>query len=182
MFPFYKDYIWKEGIPHGINRLKEPSNTFCYRIVVSPYNKHISLEKYRGEIFQQTVYDSQSFDFRLLKPESQVGWKKEVLREKTNSESCLIRDQDDRVVILETYFFENKHCRRCLIQTPLLMHIATQKMYYMILDDNFNGAVLYDTENHPVMFKRYDADATGNFTTLLEECWDMKKWDTLKLG
>jgi len=175
MFPYYKDYTWVDGVPHGISRLNNTNDMICYRIVIGPYKKRISLEKYCGDKFLETIYDSQFFDFRMLKPESQVGWNKIILEENENIQTCVIKDQDDRAVLLETYFFENKHCRYCHILLPTRVKIATQKLYYTILDDSLNGVVLFDTEKRPVTYKRYQADHTGNFTELIEEQWDMHK-------
>jgi hypothetical protein len=53
--------------------------------------------------------------------------------------------------------------------------LATQRLYYQALQDPFDGVVLYDLENRPVMMKSYQTDPmTGEFTVLLQEEWNMQ--------
>ncbi|MGZ3633348.1 MAG: hypothetical protein ACXU9U_04950 [Parachlamydiaceae bacterium] len=44
MSKYYRDYIWKEGIPYGIEAI-ESFETITYKIAMDPYRKRIAIEK-----------------------------------------------------------------------------------------------------------------------------------------
>lgn len=176
MSKLYRDYFWKDAVPVGQGSLPEKteSDETAYKIVMDPYRKRIAIEMYSGGHFKDLIYDSAIFDFRHLKPEEQTAWQKVKLQETENRVECLIRNQDDRIVAREVYRFENRLCRECQAFSPHGFPISTQLMYYTSLGDAFNGVILFDQNDHPVVSKRYALDEqTSDFTELLEESWNM---------
>jgi len=181
MSKYYRDYVWKEGIPYGIDPLPENAE-MSYKIAMDPYRKRISIEKYKKGNFSEIVYDSALLDFRHLKSAEQTAWQKVIYDEKPDQIISHIRNQDDRLVFIETYRFEKDFCKECFAKSPHNVPISHQKMYYTSLQDAFNGVVLFDNNNHPVMFKEYQVDeGTGEFTELLEEQWDMIRCTALNI-
>lgn len=177
MIKYYRNYFWKEAIPYGFQMVTENAE-LSYKIVMDPYRKRISIEKYLRGKFAELIYDSAHLDFRHLKPAQQLAWHKIVVEETPTKVVSAIRNQDDRLVLIETYTFEESFCRQCIARSPQGNFISRQQIYYTALNDSFNGVVLYDSNEHSVMFKRYACDeATGEFTDLLEEQWDMSKYD-----
>lgn len=173
MIKHYKSYFWKDGIPRGTEPLEDIQGE-NYKIVMDPYRKRISLEAYQGTRFVKVIYDSALVNFRHLKPEEQASWQREVLSESESQVECLVRNQDDRVLYLETHEFEHALCRECRIFSPHGILIATQKIYYKSLGDAFNGVILFDAGLQPVMMKQYAIeDETQEFSVLLSENWDM---------
>ena len=176
----FKDYFWKEGIPYGINPAEESEllSLRTYKIVMDPYRKHISIESYQNGKFSSIVYDSTLLDFRHLKLAAHPAWHKTIFNENENRASCLIRNQDDRLLFQETYTFHQNLCRECKVTSIHGIALSIQQMYYQAFGDHFNGVVLFDVNDHPVMLKQYEVDdKTGEFTTLLKEEWNM---DTVK--
>jgi hypothetical protein len=174
MMKHYANYIWKKGIPYG---LQEVADTYpkSYKILSDPYHKWISIESYHQGNFASVVYDSHIFDFRSLSLTNQTAWVKETLEESPESMLCLIKDQNDRVVLFENYRFENGRCLECVTTSAHQLAISSQKIYYTALGDPFNGVTLFDANDHIVMQKTYAIDEkTGEFTDLLEEKWDGK--------
>lgn len=170
MSKFYKDYVWKEGLPHGIQPVEGASTGSLYKIVMDPYRKRISIENYLDGLFSQVIYDSYLINFRHLNPANQTAWQKEELP----SGAVLIRDQDDRIVFKENYIFKNELCRECHISSPHNIPLATQKMFYKVFGDSFDGVILFDKNDHPVMQKIYAFDETTHqFTELLKENWNL---------
>lgn len=175
MTKHYTDYFWKDGTPCGYGPLEALTQQDSYKIVSDPYYKRISIEKYLLGKFSEILYDSHFLDFRHLKKPEQTAWQKIPISETDECVICLIRNQDDRVLYTETHLFVNGLCRECQVKTPQGILISTHRMYYKSLGDNFDGVILYDTLDHPVMLKRYEFDEKLNqFTTLLEEQWDMQ--------
>lgn len=171
---YYTDYYWDHGRPRGagIAALTEPQ---VYKIVVDPYYKRYTLERYKNGAFAGIVYDSALYDFRWLKPQEQTAWHKETIEESETEISCLIRNQDDRVIALEKYAFEQSLCTLCKIYYPNGEHLATQHMTYTKLGAAENRVLLVDRLSHPIAIKHYEADEkTGEFTTLLSEVWNTK--------
>lgn len=153
----YSDYLWKNGVPYGINgELKETT----YQIISDPYHKWISIEKYFKGDYESTIYDSHLFDFRWLNPEQQTAWQKITI-----NDSALIRNQDHRALVRETYLFEKDKCRECRTYSIHGVLISIQKMRYTFLGDPINQVILYDANEHVVMSKEYNADEAGDFTT-----------------
>ncbi len=60
------------------------------------------------------------------------------------------------------------------------MPLAVHRLYYRQLLDAFDGVILYDIEERPVMMKIYETDPlTGEFTNLLSEEWTMQHLPSL---
>jgi hypothetical protein len=178
MTKFFADYFWKEGLPYGITPVLDMDH-IAYKIVMDPYRSWVSIEKYSQGKFREVVYDSQRLNFRKLKPESQTAWMKTLVEEGESGSSYLILDQNDRVIYIETYTFEGHLCRSCKTFSPQKLPLALTRMYYKHLGDPFNGIILFDLENHPVMYKMYEVDLkTNEFTTLIQESWDMSDLST----
>jgi hypothetical protein len=88
-----------------------------------------------------------------------------------------IRNQDDRLIFIETYRFQEDLCRECRVHSPHSLLLSIHEMHYSHLGDFFDGVILYDSNHHPVMFKRYVFDTKSRqFTDLIEEQWDMEKF------
>lgn len=173
----YQDYFWKEGIPYGIRAAADPQNSEdpTYKIVMDPYRKHISIEKYWQLEFQGIIYDSCLLNFRHLKNDETRAWQKTTILESLEKTICHLRDQDDRLVFQETYLFDNHLCRECRVDSPHGISLSIQRMYYKTLNDSFNGLILFDQNAHPVIFKHYEWDEqTQEFTDLIEANWNMQ--------
>lgn len=170
----YCDYLWKNGKPYGIRPVEGAPAGTTYKVVSDPYGKRLSVEKYRDAEFCRVVYDSALFDFRSLKPAEQTAWQKTPLPANGDKVRCAIRNQDDRLILIEEYEFDGTYCRGCRSTTPHGMLVAIQKMHYTELNDAFDGVVLYDSDARPVVYKRYAVDPlTKEFAELIEEEWDM---------
>lgn len=175
MFKHYESYYWKGGKPYGVREVDPSLSSFSYKIVSDPYYKRISVEKYRYGQFEKVVYDSRLLDFRYLTLKDQIAWQREILEEKKDQSLCLLRDQEDRAILIETLFFDQDRCRRCMTSSIHGIFLAIHRMYYRCLQDDFDGVILYDSEEHPVMMKTYAIDPiTGDFSYLLSENWDMQ--------
>jgi hypothetical protein len=173
MSKYYRDYVWRDGIPYGIGAVSQQAAS--YKIAMDPYRKRIAIERYLGQSFQELIYDSALLDFRHLKPAEQTAWEKVLLTQDERHTTAAIYNQDDRLVAIETYHFENNWCRSCITTSGHGAMLSQQKIYYHSFGDSFNGVVLYDSHHHPVMCKRYECDPlSGEFSALLSECWDGK--------
>ncbi len=179
MSKHYQDYFWKNGSPYGISSFKPGESEIVgatYKIVSDPYHKRISIEKYHNGEFTQVVYDSALFDFRHLQPVHQATWQKTAVSESEQLSICHIRNQDDRLILIEEYRFDNGLCRECRASSPQGILLSVQKIYYESLNDPFNGVILFDSNDHQVLKKRYQFDTeTQQFTDLLEEQWDIQR-------
>ncbi len=174
MHKCYHNYYWKGGKPHG-QELVDPLSPLAYKIVTDPYGKRYSIEKYREGQFERIVYDSLLLDFRHLTAANQMAWQRENLKEDEASLVCLLRNQEDRAILLETHHFDAGVCLSCAISSIHGLPLATQKLYYQSKQHLFDGVVLFDLESRPVMMKTYQVDPlSGEFTTLLKEEWDMQ--------
>lgn len=172
MSKYYEDYIWKNGMPYGVKPKSEalPAG-ITYKVISDPYHKRISIEKYSEGNFTEVIYDSALFDFRHLQPARQTAWQKSSISDTV----CHIRDQDDRLILIEKYLFEGQRCRECRASSPCGLLISIQKIYYVDCQDPFNGVILFDSNQHQVLIKRYQIDsASMEFTDLLEESWEPK--------
>lgn len=175
MSQFYKKYCWKGGIPYGLGTSETGKlDGVLYKIVMDPYRKRISIEKYLGEQFAAVIYDSALLDFRHLKTMDQSRWEKITLLDSPEKMICIIRNHDDRIVFQETYHFEGNFCRECQTHSPHGFLLSTQKMFYTSLKDPFNGAILYDQNSQVVVKKTYKANELGEFTELLQEEWEIR--------
>ncbi len=170
----YRDYFWRDCLPYGLEPLDDAKGEISYKIVMDPYRKRVSLEKYNAEQFQTTVYDSALLNFKYLNPIEQQSWQKSPFKEFSNTLECIIRDQDDRVLFIETYSFQDHYCKTCTARSPQGVILSIQEMHYKALGERENEVILYDTNDHPIIHKIYEADAqTGEFTTLIKEIKDM---------
>ncbi len=174
MAKLYRDYIWKGGIPYGV----EAVETLGYKIAMDPYRKRICIERYTENALPEPIYDSALLDFRHLKQPELAAWQKSLVSESDREMVCLIRDQNDRLLFIEKHLFQDDLCRACRVTTLHGISLSTHCMFYTALGDPFDGVVLYDAHEHPVMVKRYQFDeASRQFTQLLEEAWDLQHWD-----
>lgn len=173
MIKYYETYSWKGGKPIGTNLVNPLEVEKCYKIVADPYYKHLSIEKYSKNRFERVVYDSQLLDFRKLTLRDQIAWHRETLSEGEDLSICMIRNQDDRVILIETLIFEKNRCRRCTVSSVHGIELCYHKMYYKDLDDELDGVVLYDIEGRVVLIKNYEIDPiTGDFSNLISENWE----------
>jgi hypothetical protein len=176
MYKNFGNYYWKNGKPYGFDEVDPSKAPFSYKIVIDPYFRRFSIEKYLYTQFEKVVYDSHLLDFRHLSLKDQVAWQREVLKEGGSQSICLLRNQDDRAVLLETLTFDQNQCRTCETSSVHGVPLAVHRMYYQSMKDSFDGVVLYDMEERPVMMKIYETDPqTGEFTNLIREEWDMQK-------
>ena len=175
----YRDYVWKNGIPYGClsmeaKEIQEDQTT--YKIVMDPYKKRISIEKYKQLEFIQLVYDSALLDFRALKPLEHTAWQKTLIKETPCNTVSVIRNQDDRIVFFEECFYEGDYCRECRITSPHGILLSVHQISYQALNDSDNTVRLFDANEHLVMYKRYSANKlTGDFDKLISEVWDLEK-------
>lgn len=181
MFKHFQDYYWKDGKPYGRTEVVDPTLTpFSYKIIVDPYYKRFSVEKYHYAHFDKIIYDSYLLDFRHLTLKDQTAWQREVMREEKDSSHSLLRNQDDRAILSETLIFEGEQCKECTTHSIHGIPLAVHRMYYRSHHDRFDGVILYDMEKRPVMMKMYEIDLlTGEFTNLLLEEWNMQTLATL---
>lgn len=179
MFKHFQEYYWKDGKPYGRQEV-DPTEVSCsYKVIVDPYYKRFSVERYRLTRLDKVIYDSYLLDFRHLTLKGQTAWHREVVKEEESSSLGLLRNQEDRAILFEGLAFEKDLCRECTTTSIHGIHLATHKMYYKSLGDDFNGVILYDIEERPVMMKVYEVDDDGNeFTNLLLEVWDMQNYST----
>ncbi len=176
MTKYFSGYSWRAGIPRGVGLLasdKVQDADQSYKIVGDPYHKRYSVERYCHGVFDSVPYDSALLDFRHLKPQKQQAWHKETLESDDDTVVCLVRDQNDRLLYVETNLFENGLCRECKVSSPQGLFLSVHRMYYTHLGDGTDGVVLYDRRGLPVMYKRYACDESGVFTDVIEEQWDL---------
>lgn len=179
----YTNYSWDHGVPRGMGAVEDEKvdNKLIYKVISDPYHKRYSVEKYQGSELLDVVYDSALFDFRWLKPVEQNAWQKETIRETEHEVICLIRNQDERVVLKEQYVFKDGFCHYCKASHPSGQPISLQQMYYTHFGDSFNGVVLFDKLSKPVVFKEYDLDEEfGEFSNLISEMWKPDSEDVIK--
>lgn len=175
MFKHFRDYYWKSGKPYGIDVVDPSLISPSYKIIVDPYFKRFSVEKYLYQNFEKVIYDSLLLDFRHLNLIDQTAWQREVIKEEQKETVCILRNQDDRAILIETLTFENHQCRTCWTSSIHGLPLAVHRMFYSTMQDPFDGVVLYDLEERPVMMKLYECDSvTREFTTLLKEEWNMQ--------
>ncbi len=164
MFPYCSDYTWRDGLPYPNDHVSLAGQAVCYRVVHDPYHKRVSLERYQNGQFDAVGYDSALLDFRQLGETQQALWR---------AEDGLVRDENDRVILRESYDFEGDRCRQCVMCSPQGIPVAVQKIYYEDLGDAFSGVILYDPWDRPVLLKRYRLSSDAQFGELLEERWMM---------
>lgn len=176
MTQYFSNYIWKNGLPYGIQpgAGEEINRRIFYKIASDPYHKRVSLEKYTFGNFTGIIYDSALFDFRHLKQGEQLAWQKTPISETENTALCHIRNQDDRLILIEEYLFEKGLCRECKAFSPIGPLLSVQKISYKAFNDPFNGVTLFDSNNHAVMSKHYEFnEETRQFSLLLKEDWGL---------
>jgi hypothetical protein len=173
MTTFFCDYSWKAGKPVGKGVVKQDSGVpfqSCYKIVIDPYYKRISVESYQAGKWHSLVYDSALLDFRKLNERDQMAWQRETILSLPDEAVCLIRDHDDRVICMEKHRLKDNIPISCEILSPQGILLAIQKMHYTALGDLFNGVTFLDSTGRQVLKKVYAVDEqTFEFTDLLEE-------------
>lgn len=175
MLKHFLDYYWKGGKPYGIKPIEAINASFSYKIIADPYYKRISIEKYCKGSFEKIIYDSILLDFRNLTQKDQLAWEREILKEEKDKLISLLRNQDGRAILIETITFKQNQCLSCLTSSVHGIPLSIHRMYYRSLQDSFDGVVLYDLEERPVMLKIYERDPqTSEFTNLLLEDWNMQ--------
>lgn len=176
MSEHFVDYCWVDGVPIGVHPVEKPIKGFSYKIVSDPYKKRITIEKYHSESFFSVIYDSILLDFRQLRQLDPTAWQKVTIYESPQESKTLILSQEDRILFVETCRFKDLLCYECQIHSAHGLFLSTHRMYYKRSNDPFDGVILYDNQNHPVMFKSYKFDEEiQEFTELLEEQWNMLK-------
>lgn len=146
----YLNIQWKKGIPVGINPI-DPKSPRSYKIVKDPYRKRFSVEKYCEGTFDAIVYDSALFDFRKLVDPEQKVW-----QQTATSSGTHIRDENDRLILIEKYSFENAFCKEARLFSPHGIPIAVQKMYDKAFGDPYDGSVLFDLEGQPIFWRTFE--------------------------
>ncbi len=180
MTKFYQDYFWKNGLPIGIKQAIDAANGITYKLVSDPYYKRNSIEQYKDGKFSEIIYDSALLDFRSLKPANQMAWQKSYEEETDQKVICHIRNQDDRLILIEEYLYEKGRCYSCKTFAPQGPLLSFQHIFYQspttdsATHQKFHGVILFDCNHHPVLKKTYDLDLSGEFSNLLEEQWDMQ--------
>ena len=170
--PYFRNYYWNKGKPIGIE-ISTSNEAETFKIISDPYKKRFSIEKYVFGVFSSVIYDSNLFDFRHLDREENAAWQREVLEELPHQVRSFIRSIDDRIILIEEAFFEEDCCTFCKIFSPHGIWIATQKILYKSRGGAFDGVVLSDKTDRPILIKRYNIEAgTDKFTTLLSEEWE----------
>lgn len=162
----FSDYYWKNGRPIGIPA-NDSSPSRKIQIIADPYFKHISIEEYLQGKFNRLIYDSRLLDFRTLKSEIPASWQRIEEPNRT-----LLRDQNDRLVFIETYSFDGNFCKECTVYSPHGLHLSTHKIYSTKQGDTFNGVELYDADNKLVMRKLYELNEEGSFGELIKAEWE----------
>lgn len=170
--PHFQDYFWSNGKPRGVKKTTKNAS-LSFRIIVDPYHKRYSVERYHLGHFKDAIYDSNLFDFRHLKKGEEAGWQREILKETPHQQLALIRNIEERAILIEEAEFQEELCRTCKILSPHGIWIATQKMLHRSLGDDFDGVALLDILDHPILVKHYEkSPKTGEFGKLLDEVWD----------
>lgn len=183
MNPYFRNYYWKNGSPKGWQKVSNDelvSDETYYKIITDPYFKHISVEKYFGQTYDSTPYDSLLMDFRRLNEMQQLAWQRIILSESENEIVSLLKDQNDRVVYKEVHFIEKGLCRQCEVFTPQGFLVSCHKMHYEHLQDSFNGVTLFDRLSKPVIKKVYEIDESKTaYKDLIEETKDFTPFQTV---
>ncbi len=155
MLNYFRDYRWREGKPVGIGKTKREESSSCYRLVSDPYRKWITIEHYLEGRFERLIYDSHLFDFRKLKPEEQIAWRKEILSE----DEAYIFNEDDRLILHERY----QEGDGSLLYSPHGILIGR----YAFLKEAAQ-VVLYDSSSRPVTVQHFRTYEKGEFLDLLK--------------
>ena len=167
----FTNYCWKNGKPYG-EGVAESNSAISYKIVADPYYRRFTIEKYRCGKFERLIYDSQLIDFRKLKEESQPNWQRELLLDGELNKTFLLRDEEDRALLVETCTMEGGLCRSCTLHSTHGFLLSTHQIHYEPLGDTFSGVTLHDSENRLVMKKTYQLELeTLEFTDLISEEW-----------
>ena len=171
--PLYHDYYWKNGKPVGIG-FGSITSEQAFKVIRDPYGKRYSIEKYALGKLVEIVYDSSLFDFRHLKSEETAAWQRETIKELPHLTHALIRSMDERIILREESYFKEGLCQSCKIFSPHGVWIGTQNILRISSGDSFNGVILHDCLNHPIVIKKYAIDEFDTFTELLGEKWEHK--------
>lgn len=149
MNSYFVDYHWKDGIPYGLHPTpSSEKEALSYKIIMDPYRKRISIESYLYGAFNKIIYDSFLLDFRKLNPQEQLAWQKETIHETPQETISLIRNMEDRIILIEKQFFEEERCRECRIFSMHGIHLSTHRM-------SLDEVILYDANEHVVLRKPF---------------------------
>lgn len=172
MSQFYRDYIWKGGLPYGLEPTLE-STGIAYKVLSDPYHRQVFVEQYKDSLFQALIYDSRLLNFRKLNPQNQVAWEREIVNETDDTIVAELRNQDDQLIVIETMKYENGLCKSCTLSSSHGIVLSEHCMSYKHLGDAFDGVTLYDSNKHQVMVKKYVFDEeAAQFSDLLAEVWE----------
>lgn len=171
MADYFRNYTWSKGKPQGEGTRSDLGNEPAYRIITDPYHKWYTVEEYADGLFRSSVYDSRLLDFRHLNPQSQVAWQEVPLRDTAEGKVYLIRNGDDRVIILEEFRFRAGRCEECRLLSPQGLYLGRHRMRYRDWGDAFDGVTLEDATGRRVMEKRYSLGPNGEFEKVLVEEW-----------
>lgn len=160
MYPFFNDYIWREGKPVGKGIVKSEA-ALAYRIVMDPYKKWISIEMYKRGHFTTLLYDSRFLDFRKLNAKNQLGWRKTPF----GSDESWIYNEEDRLILRE-----KATPSECFIYS---LHGVLLCRYALFTEKA--QVVLYDAHSHPVMMQSYRTYSRGEFIDLQKEEWSISE-------
>lgn len=175
MKKLFSDYCWKNGRPIGKSQISLPLSD-AYSIVSDPYYKRFTIEKFKNGKFQEIVYDSILLDFRHLREGNYQGWQRETISETSDTLTCILRNLDDRALLIERQQFQDGLCKYCQLCSIHGILIGEQTMHYISSGDSWNGVSLLDRDRRLVMRKVYNVHPkTGEFTDLQEEVWDFTK-------
>ncbi len=169
---YYRDYLWKNGLPYGLHPCDEKKGDL-YKVLSDPYHRVVFIEKYRDGQFNTLVYDSRLLNFRKLSPQTQTAWQRTVTTENDSLIVSEIRNEDDQFIIKETMHFEGNLCRRCTLTSPQGIFLGEHRMSYTYLGDKDNSVYLYDSNEHCIMYKEYVFNEEElQFSDLIKECWE----------
>jgi hypothetical protein len=168
----YKDYIWKSGIPYGIQPT-EALQGITYKVPCDPYYRVVFIEKYVDGRFDRLVYDSRLLNFRKLNPQDQTSWERKILEDTENRIIAEVRNHDDQLIVIETMEYQHQLCKSCRLHSPQGIFLSEHRMSYAHLGDSFNGVTLFDSNEHVILVKKYVFDEeAGEFSDLLQEIWE----------
>lgn len=173
MSQYYRDYIWKGGLPYGVTPTLEPAGT-TYKVLSDPYHRQVFVEQYRDGKFHALIYDSRLLNFRKLNPQNQMAWEREIISETEDTMVAELRNQDDQLIIIEKMKYENGLCKSCTLLSSHGILLSEHRMTYKHLGDAFDGVTLYDSNERQVMIKKYVYDEEAcQFSDILAEIWEV---------
>lgn len=172
MSVYYRDYIWKDGLPYGVDPVPE-SAQISYKVLSDPYHRQVFIEKYVDGRFSSLIYDSRLLNFRKLNPQNQTAWERTIVSETEERIVAHIRNEDDQLIVIETMDYVDGLCRLCRLESPQGIFLSEHRMHYKCLGDAYDGVAMFDSNDHQVLLKKYTFDEESRqFTDLLTESWE----------